>query len=181
MKSNLFSKKSIVKIVSLMAVLSLLMVAVTPAFAKPLSVSTDPTSGVTGGASDSKSEAMFHHALTVYNSSIKTRIFENNTLDASLAYIHTRENGAAGGKGRGYGSFSPNQFAALYGSFAQVNNMMNLIKSMMISHPGFDKYGKVTNSALAADVAKEIDSYAKSLQYYTIKANSLYSALQHTR
>ena len=175
MNNNLFSRKSLSLVFSLVAALSLLMAAVTPAFA----LSTDPAP-LSGAKSDPKSEAMFHHALTVYNASIKTRIFENNSTDKAMQDVRARENGASGGSGRGYGSFKPAQYASLYAALSQVNTMMALIKSLLVAHPGFDKYGSVVNSAQAANTAKDIDSYAKTLQYYTYKANSLYTLLQHT-
>ena len=176
MKSSLFSRKSLSIVFSLVAVLSLLMVAASPA----LAMSTDPYA-MSGAKSDPQSEQLFHHAITVYSATLKTRIFENNSTDQAMQYIRSRDNGGSGGSGRGYKSFTRNQFASLYAAMSQVNAIMSLIKSMMIAHPGFDKYGMVTNSAVAANMAKDIDTYAKTLQYYAVKANSLYIALQHTR
>ena len=176
MKNNLFSKKGLSLIFSLVAALSLLAAAVTPAFA----LSTDPAS-MSGAKTDPKAEAMFHHAITVYNATVRSRMFENNSLDAALQYVHSRQNGLSGGGGRGYGAFSASQYNALFGNMSQVNTLLALIKSMIVAHPGFDKYGAVVNSSVAYETAKEMDSYARSLQYYSLKANALYSTLQHTR
>jgi hypothetical protein len=173
-------KKSIVRIFSLVAVVSLLMVAATPVFAK--STDTSASSSSKSGPSDLQITALFHHDLTLYNQLVRRPIFLDESLNNAMQVLVSRENSTATNTGnQGYGKFTAGQYAALYANISRVNTLQAFVLGLLGSHPGFDNSYNVTNSGVALNTIHDLDGALAQMRLVVIQASSGYQKLLHTR
>jgi len=179
MKNNLLYKKSFGLIASLLATISLLAVAATPVFAKPLSPVSVPT--IKDNLTTDQLSAMFGHERTLFNNLDPGADIRMSSLTEAEKIIADREKFDAqlGNLGTASQRALPLREQAVNQAINKVKSddlrireQVSIVKSLLAAHAGFDGTGNVTNSSVALQTVKSINAYLANLQYFIKSANS---------
>ena len=178
MKNKLSTKKFFGLIAGLVVVLSLLAVAATPVFAKPLSPITVPV--VSNNLTNDQLSSMLHHQQAWATGLRNGASFDGRTLAETWALIKDSEKinsslsnklDAASAREIRERMFVKND-PVLSADIARSRELDASITNLIATHPGFSEDGSVTNSVLAAQTVRSLNSYLTNLQYFLNHINS---------
>jgi hypothetical protein len=178
MKNKLSTKKFFGVIAGLVVVLSLLAVAATPVFAKPLSPITVPV--VRNNLTNDQLSSMLHHQQVWATGLRNGASFDGRTLAETWALIKDSEKinpslsnklDAASAREIRERMFVKND-KVLSADIARSRELDASVTNLIATHPGFSEDGSVTNSVLASQTVRSLNSYLTNLQYFLNHINS---------
>lgn len=175
MKKQILSKKSFGLIASLLGVLSLLAVAATPVFAKPLSplnVAMFKLPVANKTVTDDKLSQLFAHETMLFDSlhpgadirmtAVKEAIeaFNDTEKVDSGVSIEMREKAVSAVAG------------TVTADDLRISGLVKLARDLIAAHPGFDKDGAVTNATVALQTINTLNDYTANIRYFINRTNS---------
>jgi hypothetical protein len=182
MKTKLLSKKSFGLIASLLAAISLLAVATTPVFAKPISPLSVPSIRVNGGNTKStytdRLSALFSHEKTLFNNLRPGGVTHMTALNEAVETIPDSEKFDAS-----VSNFDQQQQRELRERALamqantikmedlRVSEQVTLARNLIAAHPGFAENGDVANSAVALKTINTLNAYVVNIRYSINTAN----------
>jgi len=182
MKNNLLSKKSMGVIASLFAVISLLAVAATPVFAKPLSPLSVPTIKVTAAntslTNDKLSQLYAHERVLFDNLRPGADIRMNDVTDAMKVLTDSEKfdtnvaNFDSQQKRELREVAVTQQLGTVKMDDLRISEQVSIARNLIAAHPGFNQQGDVTNSAVALQTINTLNAYVANIRYFVSRSNT---------
>lgn len=181
MKNNSLSKKSFGLIASLLATISLVAIAATPVFAKPLSPISVQSIKVTGSNKttyDDRLSALFAQEKTQFDNlhpggDIRMTALKDATVvlsdsekfDSAVANFDSQQQRELREQALAQQANKVKQ------DDLRISEQVSLARSLIAAHPGFAKNGDVTNGAVALQTINTLNVYVANIRYSINRSN----------
>ena len=182
MKNNLLSKKSMGVIASLLAAISLLAVAATPVFAKPLSPLSVPTIKVTAAnttLTDDKLSQLYAHERVLFDNLRPGADIRMNDVTNAMKVLADSEKfdaNVANFDSQQQRELRENALTQQIGNIKmddlRISEQVGIARNLIAAHPGFNQQGDVTNSAVALQTINTLNAYVANIRYFVNRSNT---------
>jgi hypothetical protein len=182
MKNNLLSKKSFGLIATLLATISLLAIAATPVFAKPLSPLPVPSIKVPAAnktSYDDRLSALFAQERTSFNNlrpGADIRMTSLTDAEKVLADTEKFDAQVANFDSQQHRELSEAALAKQTNTVKmddlRISEQVSFARSLIAAHPGFTEDGDVTNSAVALQTINTLNAYVANIRYFVNRSNT---------
>ena len=169
-------------IASLFAVISLLAVAATPVFAKPLSPLSVPTIKVTAAnttlTNDKLSQLYAHERVLFDNLRPGADIRMNDVTDAMKVLTDSEKfdtnvaNFDSQQKRELREVAVTQQLGTVKMDDLRISEQVSIARNLIAAHPGFNQQGDVTNSAVALQTINTLNAYVANIRYFVSRSNT---------